>query len=124
MSITTKSTDTRLSDKEMTMGIREAFVARFDEDMACAIEAAATEHHPEDKRGSDAFRWACVVCIGFQCFEKDQYREAHGITKASYVDIRDWLIEHGDIANHDGDCDYLALFAGMYNQYTGQGGVE
>jgi hypothetical protein len=100
------------------MGTRDSFVERFGEDQAAHIEAAAREHKngQHDKPGSDPFRWAIVICIGYQCFEVESHREYHQIT-APYDEIKQWAREHGNLAEHDGDCDFLGLFAGAYNEY-------
>ena len=66
---------------------------------------------------SDLFRWAICIVIGYQCAEVEAYREAHGI-KAPWEEIRQWIKREGDLANHDGDLDYLALFAGAYGEYV------
>lgn len=102
----------------MVMSTRKSFVAHFGSDQAAAIEDAADSHKNgiHDSKGSDPFRWAIVICIGHQCMEVDGYREHHGIT-APWEEIEAWIKEHGDLANHDGDSDYLALFAGVYTKY-------
>ena len=104
------------------MSIREHFVKQFGEPDAAAIEAAAQEHaddiNSKDK-GSDLFRWAITICIGYECMSKDSYRDYHCIT-APWNDLRQWIIDHGDISNHDGDSDYLAALCGAYNEFTGQ----
>lgn len=103
------------------MSIREAFVERFGEDQAAAIYAAAESHGNDINNtnlGSDPFKWALLVAIGYQCMEIDGYREHHGIT-APWVDLKQWIIWHADLASHDGDCDFLAAFVGAYNEYVG-----
>ena len=97
---------------------RESFVETFGEEQAQAVERAAQDHKNgvHDKPGSDPFRWAIVICIGYECCSHSGYREAHRIT-APWSEIKQWIIEHGDLANHDGDCDYLAMFGGVYNEY-------
>jgi hypothetical protein len=102
------------------MSTRDSFVARFDEANAAAIEAAAEGHKNgiHDDPGSDPFRWAIALAIGYQCAELDGYREHHGIT-TPWSEIRDWIKTDGDLANHDGDCDYLAVFTGTHNEYVG-----
>lgn len=100
--------------------IRDSFVARFGEEQADALEAAGNGHRDTllegDKHGSDAFRDAVVIAIGFQCFEVDGYRESHGIT-APADDIKAWIREEADLAHHQGPIDYLAMMAGAYNEY-------
>lgn len=101
------------------MTIRDNFVARFGEEQAAAIEQAADMHkdwRSGNEKGSDPFRFAVVICIGFECMSKDSYREYHGIT-APWADLHQWIKDHGDLAHHDGDCDYLTLFAGGYSEY-------
>lgn len=100
------------------MSIRIAFVKQFGEEEAKNIELAASGHDNEvhPKRGSDAFKWAICICIGSQCFEIDRYREGHGI-KASFGDLKRWIIEEAHLDSHDGDVDFLGLAAGAYNSY-------
>lgn len=101
------------------MSIREAFVAKFGEDQAAAIEAAANEHANgvnDQNKGTDPFKWALLIAIGYQCAEKASYREYHGIA-APWDEVKQWMKDHADLASHDGDCDYLSLLAGSYNEY-------
>lgn len=100
--------------------IRDEFVARFGESNAAAIEAAAESHKNgiHDRPGSDPFRWALVIAIGYQCMEEPNYREHHGIT-APWSRLRPWIKQHGNLKEHDGDSDFLGLFAGVYNYYVG-----
>lgn len=101
------------------MSVRESFVQRFGEEQAARIEAAAHEHMNgpnSENKGSDAFRWAIAIVIGYQCAEVARYRESHEIT-APWSGIQQWIKEHGDLVNHDGDVCYLTLLAGGYNQY-------
>ncbi len=98
--------------------VRASFVTRFGEAEARAIESAAEGHTNgiHDRRGSDPFKWAICICIGYQCFEKERFREHHDIkAPASYIDK--WIIEEGDLANHDGDVDFIALMINAYDKY-------
>lgn len=100
---------------------RDSFVARFGEDQAAALEAAAEGHGNGingTRKGSDPFRWAVAIAIGYQCAKVDSYRAHHRIT-APWPEIQQWIKDEGDLANHDGDVDYLALFAGTYEEYVG-----
>jgi len=100
--------------------IRESFVRHFGEDQAKAVETAAAEHENginNTNKGSDEFRWAIAIALGYECMEIDGYRAHHGIT-ADWPAIQQWIKDHGDLGNHDGDCDYISLFAGVYNQYV------
>lgn len=106
---------------EAKPSIRAAFAERFGEDQAEAIEAAAISHGNginDTNVGSDPFKWALLIAIGYQCMELDDYRAHHGIT-APWADLKPWIIEHADLASHDGDCDYLAAFVGTYNEFVG-----
>lgn len=98
------------------MSIREQFVALFGEDNAKAIEAAAKSHAESENKGSDPFRWALSICIGYECMSK--FADYHGIT-APWQDIDKWMAENAILREHDGDCDCLALFAGNYDRYVG-----
>ena len=103
------------------MGIRDSFVKQFGEANAQAMENAAHGHENgvnSDNKGADPFRWAILICIGYQCFEIDSYRDHHRFTaEASFPDIKRWIIEEADIGAHKGDCDYLSLVLGKYNDY-------
>lgn len=103
------------------MSVRERFVADFGEDQAAAIERAAEEHKNgiHDNPGSDYFRWALVICVGYDCMKKDPFRQHHGIT-VPWETLRPWIKEHGQFAEHDGDTDYLSLMIGVYNWYAGR----
>jgi hypothetical protein len=100
---------------------RDAFVEKFSESDALAIEAAAESHKNgvHDKPGSDPFRWAVLIALGYECMSKDRYRDHHGIA-APWADIEAWLKEPTRrewLAAHDGDSDYLALMVGVYTPY-------
>lgn len=105
------------------MSARETFAARFGEDQAAAIEAAAKGHfygdmfgtHADDNLGRDEFRYWFLLAIGWQCVT--EYRSEHGIT-ASVEELRDWAKNEGQLAEHDGDIpDYLAAMVGAYNDW-------
>lgn len=101
------------------MSVRVAFVEAFGEANAAAVENAARGHMNgiHDNQGSDPFRWAIAICIGNECLGR--YAEDHGIT-ATPEELRAWVLEHGDLASHDGDVDYLALLAGAYDGWVKQ----
>ena len=98
--------------------VRASFVARFSEDQAAAIERAAQEHMNgvHDNKGSDPFKWAFLVAIGYECISKDSYRAYHSIT-APLAAMKEWARTEAHLASHDGDCDYLAAFVGAYSEY-------
>lgn len=102
--------------------IRDSFVARFGEDQAAAVEAAADRHvgnddaHENDDRGANPFQWSLLAAIGYECIGR--YVESHGIT-ADPDDIKAWALAEGDLANYSGDIpDYLALRAGTYSDWV------
>jgi hypothetical protein len=101
-----------------TLSVRESFVARFGEEQAAAIEVAAKEHENgvHDERGSDPFKWAILICVGYQCMEKDDFRAYHGIT-APFAEIKAWAKAEGGLDTHDGDVDYLSFMAGAYQSW-------
>lgn len=102
------------------MSIRDAFVARFGEDAACAIEDAAVEHRNgvnDCNLGSDPFKWALLICIGYDCISREEYRAYHGIT-VGWLELCEWITAEADLGSHDGDCDYLALLSGAYDFLT------
>ena len=101
------------------MSIRKAFVEKFGEHDAVVMERAAKEHANgvnSERLGSDPFSWAIVICIGHECFTHERYRKYHGFT-ADPAAIKEWVKNCADLASHDGDVDYLSLFAGAYNEY-------
>ena len=81
------------------------------------MERAVDQHMKaaHANKGSDPFKWAVLIAIGYECFEK--YRETHGFT-VSAPDWERWIFDEAALATHDGDCDYLALFAGRYDRYV------
>jgi hypothetical protein len=102
-----------------TKSVRTSFVKAFGENEAKAIEAAARFHANginDGKLGSDPFKWALTIIIGYQCAEIASYRAHHKIT-APWNKIKTWIKKHGELKSHDGDMDYLALMAGTYNEY-------
>jgi len=101
--------------------IRNSFVDHFGEEQARAIERAAISHENgiHDRRGSDPFRWAICICLGYKCMENEAYRQEHEVT-IPWSDLDSWIIEHGNLTEHDGDVDYLALFCGVYEKYVSQ----
>jgi hypothetical protein len=100
--------------------IRQLFEGRFGADQAEAIVAAAEEHANgtnSENRGSDPFKWALLITIGYECWSKHGYRDYHGIT-APADEIKAWVIANANLGDHDGDCDYLCALAGGYDEYV------
>lgn len=98
----------------------EDFINRFGTDNRDAILAAANEHKNgvHDRPGSDEFRWAILICLGYDCMSENY--EYHHIT-APFSEIDAFLKENTDyISKHDGDVDFMALFCGVYNVYVGK----
>ena len=103
--------------------VRANFVQAFGEAEAPRIEIAANGHGNginDKNRGSDHFKWALLICIGYECCEKPAYRKHHGI-RTSWKKIKRWIKEHGKLGSHVGDCDYLCLMSGGYNEFVGKG---
>ena len=100
-----------------TTSVRKSYVKFFGEEQARILEQAAEGHDNEvhSRRGSDPFKWAVLICIGYQCVEK--YAEEHKIT-VPFKKFKWWCREHGELGTHDGDCDYLTMFVGGYNEYV------
>ena len=98
--------------------IRDSFVEAFSKEEAANVEAAAEEHLDDmfSNRGSDYFRWAICICIGFECMSKDSYRKYHGIV-TPWETLKEWIKEHGDLQHHDGDVDTLAYGTGVYEEF-------
>ena len=99
--------------------VRGKFVELFGEQQVAAIEQAANEHDNDvhGNRGSDPFKWALSIAIGYECLSNDSYRDHHGIT-IPWGALKTAIIEHGALASHDGDVDYLSVFAGTYNEFV------
>ncbi len=100
------------------MSVRESFVEHFGEVQAYQIEEAAKEHKNgiHDDTGSDPFKWACCIVIGYQCVEEEAYRTHHAIT-VPFADFKQWCVDHGELRSHDGAFDYLAAFVGAYDEF-------
>jgi len=69
-------------------------------------------------KGSDPFRWALTIVIGYQCVEK--YAKYHNI-KVPFNEFKKWVIENAELHEHDGDIDWLALAAGVYQEFFPEG---
>ena len=119
---------------------RQTFAARFGEDQAAAIEAAARKHyddnasitrifavknpHGSDNLGSDPFRYWFLLAIGYECVTNERYRQDHGIT-ADVDEMKEWALGEGRLGEHDGDIpDYVSLLAGLYDGWIRTGGGE
>lgn len=99
------------------MSTRELFVKKFGEADARALEAAAEGHATPSNsknRGSDPFRWALCIAIGYECIGR--FSVYHGL-QAAPTDIQQWIKEEARLDLHDGDIDYLSALTGAYNEY-------
>lgn len=108
------------------MPTRESFVQFFGKEEAQRIECAAIEHaNPVNSKnkGSDTFRWAICICLGYECMSNDTYRECHGIV-TPWEHLETWIADHGDLVKHDGDVDYVGLFAGVYEPFMDRNSDE
>lgn len=99
------------------VSIRPAFVDRFGETTAEAIEKAADSHATgRDSKGSDPFKWALQFTIGYDCFTK--YRDAHNFPdSASSEDLQQWIKDYANLKDFDGDWDAISLLAGSFEPY-------
>ncbi len=103
-----------------TLSIRRAFAARFGKAEARRIEAAAKQHANgtnSENKGADHFKWALLICIGYECMSKNEYRKSHGIT-TPWRDLKAWIKKSAELGTHTGDFDYLALFSGAYDEFA------
>jgi hypothetical protein len=98
--------------------IRNEFIKTFGLEETEAIENAAEGHKNgiHDKKGTDPFKWALLICIGHECMMIDSYRKYHGI-KHPWEEIKSWIKNNAHLETHDGDYDFLAALCGKYNEY-------
>lgn len=104
---------------ETETSVRNSFVEQFSEREALLVEDAAESHGNginDKNRGTDPFKWAIAICIGYDCLKVDRYRKEHGIT-ANWEAVKSWIRDKCDLISHDGDFDYLAMFAGLYSEF-------
>lgn len=103
--------------------VRQLYVEHFNEAEAKAIDNAFQKHfenelqgiHASDDFGTDPFRYKLLTVISYQCVS--EYAEHHNI-KVSEEDFKEFCLKHADLGEHDGDIpDYLALMAGIYQEY-------
>ena len=99
--------------------IRDLFTKDFGEEQAAALIAAAEQHANETNsanKGADPFKWAILICIGFECVSRQPFREHHGIT-VPWEELKRWFKEKAELETHTGDFDYLAAFIGVYDDF-------
>jgi len=105
--------------KKQNKNIREKFVEEWGEELATAIEKAADSHRDgvNDREIGDPFKWALLICIGYQCLEKKKFRKYHSMPDFSWKKLKRWIRDNAELGTYKGDLDYLALFCGTYNYY-------
>ncbi len=104
------------------MSDRSVVRKEFGEDTACLVEKCAREHGNginNANKGSDPFKNALLIVIGYDCIAKERFFIYHGFdaSKISLFRFERWCKTEGQLDKHDGDCDYLALMAGVYNKF-------
>ncbi len=100
--------------------IERKFIKDWGEELAEKVWRAANSHANEvnsKNKGSDPFKWALLICIGYQCLKKPEYRKYHGIERLNWRKMKKWIKDNAELSTHDGDVDYLTLFAGGYNYF-------
>jgi len=98
----------------------DEFAAEFGKEQADRIVDAAYEHANginSENKGDDHFKWALLICIGYDCISKPNFRSHHKIT-VPYETLKNWIKGKGELAIHNGDLDYLALFCGRYDEFV------
>jgi len=103
--------------------VGKLFAARFGVEEANAVLAAGLMHRGQMHRdharlGSDPFKTCLAFVIGLECYQHGGYLEEHGL-RASWEDVKAWIIEKAEMRTHDGDFDGFALLMGVYNEYVG-----
>lgn len=93
------------------MTLAEQFDQEFGEGEAAKLIAHCHTHDNgiHDKPGSDEFRWAIMIALGFNCAKYD-------IGNFTEEKLWDFCLKNKEyLLQHDGDVDFLALFCGAYN---------
>jgi len=97
----------------------KSFVERFGSEDAFRVLKAARSHAPEQDPGSDAFRWALLICVGYECLSR--FADWHGFT-CKWQDVKQWMKENAAyLRQHDGDIDTLSLACGAYDFFLREG---
>ena len=81
---------------EQQTSVRTSFVEHFGEDQANNIMLAAETHKNgiHDKYGSDPFKWAICICIGYECLKR--FAEFHNII-VPYNKLKEWILNCGEL---------------------------
>ena len=104
------------------MNTREKFVKAFNEQTAQKIEACASEHGNgvnNKNKGSDPFKNALLIVIGYECVSREKFFKYHKFDKKVISPFRfeRWCKNEAELDKHDGDCDYLTLAGGGYRKF-------
>jgi hypothetical protein len=96
--------------------VRDSFIEHFGAKNASAIESAAIQHNHETHKnpGNDTFQWSICMVLSYQCVE--QFAADHEIG-ISNEDFLQWVRDHADLDNYDGDVDALGLAVGCYDEF-------
>jgi hypothetical protein len=115
------------------MNTREAFVERFGEPAAAAIEAAAEFHQTVlgggtvrwpriggsgyDDHGDDPFLFALISAIEDACISDDENRQWHGLDAVEPAEFLAWMREGERVKSYGGSVDFLALATGAFEPF-------
>lgn len=99
--------------------IREKFVKDWGEELTKKVESAANEHANgvNNVNIGDPFKWALLICIGYECLSAPQCRKYHGIKNLNWSKMKQWIKDNAELKTYKGDLDYLALFTGGYKGF-------
>lgn len=105
--------------KKEKENVRKKFIKDWGEELAKKFEEAAEKHRNgiNDREIGDYFKWALLICIGYQCLEKPEYRKYHGIGRLNWRKMKKWIRDNAELEIYRGDFDYLAWAAGKYDYF-------
>ncbi len=110
----------------MSESVRDSFVETFGEETADKLYAAAVYHGNginDHNKGSDSFKWALAITIGYECFTRPEFAAWHKINPEAGPAIKQWIKDEGHLESHDGDFDYLSLLDGHYTEYMKESSI-
>lgn len=101
--------------------LRDEFIKDFGIDTWLKLQEAVKSHIDDgliDKEFKGNFAQVIFLAIGFECVEKSEYRQYHGIS-ITWDEFKSWLLSHRDrilrMRITDNDIDYLAFSVGKYD---------
>lgn len=99
--------------------IEKKFIKDWGKELADKVKEAAESHRNEvnGKNIGEYFKWALLICIGYQCLEIPEYREYHNIPNLNWNKMKKWIRDNAELGTYQGDCDYLSIFSGKYNYF-------